>query len=74
MPQSVTRHRVHVGMTLHPDTVTRLDALATRFRVGRGVIVDKMANVVERMYASGKLHCAHGQVCQIGRTDVPEVL
>lgn len=70
----VNRRRVNLNCTVHPDTMTRLDGLCARFVCSRGVVLDKVVNVLDSAYKTGKVYCVHGQVCQIGRTDLPEVL
>jgi hypothetical protein len=59
--------------TVHPETIDRLDALASRFESHRGQLLDKLIAVMHTAYETGKLHCIHGQVCQIGRTDLPKI-
>ncbi len=67
------RRRMSVSFTVHPDTLTKLDELRDRFQSSRGRMVDKLTDVLHRSYKTGKLHCIHGQVCQIGRVDLPEI-
>jgi len=65
--------RVNLNCTVHPDTMGRLDELCSRFVTSRGMIIDRLTAVLHQAYASGKMVCIHGQLCQIGRTDLPEV-
>lgn len=67
------RRRVHMAITVHPDTVERMDQLCVKFQGTRGRIIDRLVEMLARAYASGKLVCIHGQPCQIGRSDLPEV-
>jgi hypothetical protein len=65
-------------MTVHPDTDNRLDALANRFRLPKGQIVDKLVGALARCWkpdgSVAFLTCVNGESCRMARTDVPEVL
>lgn len=67
------RIRIHMAITVHQDTIARMDALCGRFSTTRGRVVDRLVEMLARSYESGKVHCIHGQPCQIGRVDLPEV-
>jgi hypothetical protein len=69
-----TRLRPHVGITVHPDTIDRWDALCERFRLPRGQVVDKLVIAAHRMIEQNKMFCVSGELCRMGRTDVPEIL
>ena len=72
------RRRSHLTMTVHPDTINRMAVLTNRYRLPVGQIVDKLVAALDRCYGTdGKaklLTCVHGEVCRMGRQDVPEVL
>jgi hypothetical protein len=65
-------------MTVHPDTLVRLDQLKNSYRLPVGQIVDKLVLALHRCFgADGKLcalTCVNGEVCRFGRKDGPEVL
>lgn len=65
--------RLNLNVTVHPDTLDRLAYLCQKFATSRGQLIDKLVNVLDSAYKSGKLMCIHGQVCQIGRSDLPEI-
>jgi len=74
----VCRRRSHLTMTVHPDTLVRLDQLKNSYRLPVGQIVDKLVLALHRCFDSeGKvssLTCVNGEVCRFGRKDGPEVL
>lgn len=69
----VNRRRQHLALTCHLETIAKLDQLCVRFSSTRGRVVDRLVETLHRAYASGNLVCIHGQPCQIGRKDLPEV-
>lgn len=71
--QLVNRRRPRLTLTVHPDTDARLAFLVEKYRMGRGPIVDKLVATLYNTVQSGKIHCVHGHICSINRTDVPEV-
>ena len=73
-PRTVNRRRIHMAITVHPETVDRLDTLCAQFASTRGRVIDKVIDVLARSYSTGTLHCVHGQPCQIGRKDLPAVM
>lgn len=74
----VCRRRSHLTMTVHPDTLVRLDQLKNTYRLPVGQIVDKLVLALHRCFDSeGKivsLTCVNGEGCRFGRKDGPEVL
>ena len=72
------RRRSHLTMTVHPDTLVRLDQLKNSYRLPVGQIVDKLVLALHRCFdPEGKvtsLTCVNGEVCRFGRKDGPEVL
>jgi hypothetical protein len=74
----VIRRRSHLTMTVHPDTLVRLDQLKNSYRLPVGQIVDKLVLALHRCFDdAGKvvvLTCVNGEVCRFGRKDGPEVL
>lgn len=72
------RRRPHLTMTVHPETVTRLNWLSTHFREPQGRIVDKLVVGLSRCFDEEgkpvKLTCINGETCRWDRRDVPEVL
>ena len=68
------RLRPQITMTVHPDTVGRMESLTDRFKCSRGQLMDRLVQMVALMYESGKLYCLSGHPCQIGRQDVPPIL
>ena len=74
----VVRRRSHLTMTVHPDTLCRLDQLKNSYRLPVGQIVDKLVLALHRCFdPEGKvvvLTCVNGEVCRFGRKDGPEVL
>jgi len=69
----VNRLRVQLGMTVHPDTVTRMDELTARFKMSRGAMVDRLILFLSRQYVDGKVYCLTGEPCRFNRTDVPPI-
>jgi hypothetical protein len=72
------RRRSHLTMTVNPDTINRLAMLTDKYRLPVGQIVDKLVVSLARCFdGEGKaasLTCVNGEVCRMGRRDVPEVL
>lgn len=67
------RIRVHLAVTVHQDTVDRLEELCGRFASTRGRVIDRVIEVLHTAYTSGTVHCIHGQPCSINRKDLPQV-
>ncbi len=72
------RKRPHVTMTVHKDTIGRLDDMAARFQQSRGQVLDRLVNLLWMQYKGrdGKPErrmCLNGEPCSFNRTDVPEV-
>jgi hypothetical protein len=67
------RRRMHMAVTVHMDTVTRMDQLCGKFESTRGRLIDRLVEMLHRSYETGTVHCIHGQPCQIGRKDLPAV-
>jgi hypothetical protein len=61
-------------MTVHPATLERLDRLCSKFALPRGQVVDKLVVSLAVMVEGGTLTCVTGEVCRIGRKDLPAVL
>jgi hypothetical protein len=65
-------------MTVHPDTLVRLDQLKNSYRLPVGQIVDKLVLALARCWDSEghivALTCVNSEVCRFGRKDGPEVL
>jgi len=72
-PVSEDARRLHLPVTVAQGTIRRLDELCARFSTTRGRLIDKMTDVVYQSYQTGKVHCVMGQVCSIGRQDLPAV-
>jgi hypothetical protein len=74
----VCRRRSHLTMTVHPDTLVRMDQLKNTYLLPVGQIVDKLVLALQRCFDSeGKLvglTCINGEVCRFGRKDGPVVL
>lgn len=68
------RLRPQVTMTVHPDTVDRMNELCDRFRLPRGQLVDRLVLTLHNQYAKGVVFCATGEPCRVNRTDVPQIL
>ena len=74
VPNRPRRIRVSIGMTVHPDTITRFDRICEKFKLPRGQVVDKLAVALDTAITTGKLTCVNGEVCRMARTDIPPVL
>jgi len=61
-------------MTVHPDTIERLDELAARFESHRGQVIDRVVWVLHQSYTAGKVHCIDGRACIVNRTDLPAIM
>jgi len=61
-------------MTVHPETVERFGRVCAKFNLPRGQVVDKLLLALDTCVATGKLTCVNGQICLMGRTDVPPIL
>lgn len=72
--RTVNRLRVGIGLTVHPETVTRFDEVCAKFNLPRGQVVDKLVLALHTCVTQGKLTCVNGEVCRMGRTDVPPIL
>jgi hypothetical protein len=70
----VTRRRAHLTMTVHPDTLVRLDMASSKYALPRGQIVDKLVHALGTCIEQQTLTCVTGEVCRVGRRDVPQVL
>jgi hypothetical protein len=68
------RIRVSIGMTVNPETVDRFDFVCDKFHLPRGQVVDKLILALSTCVELGKLTCIQGEVCRMGRTDVPPIL
>ena len=68
------RKRLKLGLTVHPRTLDRLAVMADRLGTNRGRIVDRLVESFAAAYEDGIVRCIHGQVCTIGRKDLPTVL
>ena len=68
------RRRLSLNTTVHPATLDKLRALSDQFRCTQGRVLDRLVDAAGRAYADRKMVCITGQLCQIGRTDLPEVL
>ncbi len=73
-PGPVARNRLHCTLTVHPETLPRLDAMVRLFESSRGRIFDKLVLTLYKAYTTKKVHCIHGEMCKIGREDLPEIL
>jgi hypothetical protein len=74
VPKRPRRIRVSIGMTVHPDTIARFERICGAFKLPRGQVVDKLTVALDTAITSGKLTCINGEVCRMGRTDIPPVL
>lgn len=68
------RLRPHMSVTVHPETPRKLDALCARYATTKGRIVDILVERLYVMATTGKMRCMTGEVCRVGREDVPAVL
>jgi hypothetical protein len=71
---SVVRRRQHLSITVHPDTLDRLDRLTSKFALPRGQVLDKLVVALSTAMDGGSLTCVTGEVCRFGRKDLPQVL
>lgn len=65
--------RTRMNISFATPTLDKLDELAGKWQCSRGVLVDKMTNILWQSVRSGRILCCHGQECRLNRTDVPEV-
>ena len=72
-PTKGKRVRPQLTMTVHPDTVTRLSRLTTRFKQSRGQMVDRLVMILEKQSFEGKVYCMTGEQCRWNREDVPSI-
>jgi hypothetical protein len=70
---SGSRLRPQITMTVHPDTVDRIEALCAKFRQSRGRLVDRLVLILHAQYETGQVHCLTGEPCRFNRRDVPEI-
>lgn len=70
----VVRRRQHVSMTVHPMTLDRLDVLCSKFALPRGQVVDKLVVSLSTALEQNQLTCITGELCRVGRKDLPAVL
>jgi methyl coenzyme M reductase alpha subunit len=68
------RIRLSIGMTVHPDTVSRFDDIYEKYKLPRGQVVDKLIVALHTAITSGCLTCVNGEMCRMGRKDIPPVL
>jgi len=68
------RLRIKLNVTLHPDTVDRLDTLCIQYRLARGAIIDRVIYALDQEHVTGTCHCAHGSKCPTGHRDIPSIL
>lgn len=68
------RLRIKLNVTLHPDTVDRLDVLCDRYKLARGAIIDRVVYALAQEHETGTCHCAHGTKCPTGHRDIPAIL
>lgn len=71
---SSQRLRLKVSMTCHPRTLDMLDAMVEKLGSNRGRIVDRLVATLACSYREGKVHCIDGQVCVVGRVNLPETM
>lgn len=69
----VGNRRVHLPVTVHSETVARLDALCVKFQSSRGRLIDKLVDVLRVAYETGECRCIDGRDCAIHRKDLPGV-
>jgi len=72
-------NRISFDTTVHPDTITKIDALCDHYRCSRGQVVDKLVSSMWFQLESVKLgapsrFCLSGERCRYNLTDVPPVL
>lgn len=72
-PTTGRRLRPQIAMTVHPDTVDRMESLCARFKQSRGQLFDRMVLVLYNQYETGRVHCMTGEPCRFNRTDVPDI-
>jgi hypothetical protein len=73
-PAPVVRRRQHVSVTLHPQTLDRLDVLCGTFALPRGQVLDKLVVALSTAMETGFLTCVTGESCRVQRKDLPKVL
>ena len=73
-PLPVVRRRQYLNITVHPDTVMRLDSLCGKFTLPRGQVLDKLVVALWTAFEQGQLTCVTGELCRINRKDLPAVL
>ncbi|GAH48012.1 unnamed protein product [marine sediment metagenome] len=67
------RKRPQLTMTVHPDTINRLNLLCDRFRQSRGQVVDRLVLLLDKQYSDNKVYCMTGEPCRWNRVDVPDI-
>lgn len=72
-PAKQRARRQKVNVSIHPDTIARLDDLCGRFTVTRGVVLDRVVHSLWVETKTGVSHCAHGAKCAWNKGDVPDV-
>lgn len=72
--RTTERLRLKLSITVHPRTIDMIDELAARLRTTRGRLIDRLVTVLHASYGDGVVRCVHGQICQINRRDMPEVM
>lgn len=73
VPVTGRRLRPQITMTVHPDTVSRMNVLCDRFKQSRGQVLDRLILILHRQYEDSQVMCMTGEVCRIGRRDPPEI-
>lgn len=73
LTDSPDRLRPQITMTVHPDTVARLNYLCDRYKIPRGRLVDRLVLILHQQATSGRVYCMTGEACRFNRTDVPEI-
>lgn len=66
--------RRRVNLSLMPETIEELTALALRFGVARGPVVDKVVAALASSYKMGELRCATGRPCPYRDAILPRAL
>ena len=72
-------NRISFDTTVHPDTISKIDALCAHYACSRGQVVDKLVSSMWFQLESVKLgapsrFCLSGERCRYNLTDVPPVL
>lgn len=65
--------RTRMSISFQVGTLAKMDELVCKWQISRGVLIDKMTDILHRSVRSGKVRCCHGGDCPVNRTDVPEV-